>query len=520
MDREYFDDGPDGSPGVDPNADSGGVGGQDATKPGDAGGTSDSSDSGGPGNENGDADADSSSPTPTYTIGGTVVGLVGTGLELHLERTSAGPAISESTFVSPAGGADVPFTFVAELSPGDTFTVSDPTLPSSPSQNCSVSGGEGEVGSGNITGIIVNCGANTFTVGGNVSGLEGTLTLLNNGGDALPLPASFAGEYTFSTPLTSAANYSVTTGAHSALPVQTCTVSSPSGKVGSANVTNVNVSCTTATFTVSGTLSGVGGASIQLSDNGTDLLTRSSDGTFVFGAAVKSNRPYDVKIATPPANKTCVVTSGSGTVTNANVGGVLVSCVDKIAFSENFDGVGTNTLPALWTSSVLAGPGSANPFATSSASSDTAPNAAAVSEASQASDIVLTSPTFTVATSQAVLTFRHSFDLEGDPVDATIGYDGGVLEVSIAGGAFQDILAAGGVFSTGGYNRYISSLFTNPLAGRQAWSKSSGGFITTTVSLPATAGQSVRLRFREGTDKQNIDCPCIGWKIDTIVVSN
>jgi len=50
----------------------------------------------------------------------------------------------------------------------------------------------------------------------------------------------------------------------------------------------------------------------------------------------------------------------------------------------------------------------------------------------------------------------------------TTGFDGMVLEISVNGGPFQDILAAGGSFVTGGYNRTISPSFNSPIAGRQA----------------------------------------------------
>ena len=43
-------------------------------------------------------------------------------------------------------------------------------------------------------------------------------------------------------------------------------------------------------------------------------------------------------------------------------------------------------------------------------------------------------------------------------MDPNLGFDGGVLELSTDGGnTFQDILAAGGSFVIGGYNRTIST---------------------------------------------------------------
>ena len=71
-------------------------------------------------------------------------------------------------------------------------------------------------------------------------------------------------------------------------------------------------------------------------------------------------------------------------------------------------------------------------------------------------------------------------------------FDGGVLEISVDAGPFQDILAAGGGFLRGGYNGNISTCCGNPLAGRQAWTGNSGGFIDTDVDLGNFGGHTVR----------------------------
>ena len=48
--------------------------------------------------------------------------------------------------------------------------------------------------------------------------------------------------------------------------------------------------------------------------------------------------------------------------------------------------------------------------------------------------------------------------------------------IQIGANAFLDIIAAGGSFVSGGYNSVIDTGFSNPLAGRSAWSGSSGGY--------------------------------------------
>ncbi len=91
-----------------------------------------------------------------------------------------------------------------------------------------------------------------------------------------------------------------------------------------------------------------------------------------------------------------------------------------------------------------------------------------------------------------------------------------VLEINIGGGGFQDILAAGGSFETGGYNSTLSTGFSNPLPGRPAWSGNSGGFIDTIVNLPASAnGQSVIFKWRFGSDSS---VAATGAYIDDIAV--
>src|SRR5689334_19991755 len=91
-------------------------------------------------------------------------------------------------------------------------------------------------------------GSATYKVGGSVSGLSGTVVLQDNGGDNLTVSAN--GPFTFATALASGAGYAVTVKTNPA--GQTCTVASGSGTIGSANVTNVAVSCTSAIYKVGG----------------------------------------------------------------------------------------------------------------------------------------------------------------------------------------------------------------------------------------------------------------------------
>jgi mRNA-degrading endonuclease HigB of HigAB toxin-antitoxin module len=79
----------------------------------------------------------------------------------------------------------------------------------------------------------------TYTVGGTVSGLSGTLVLQNNGGDDLTIASN--GAFTFATPLANSASYDVTILTS---PInQNCTCTNGTGIICEANVSDVEVTC-------------------------------------------------------------------------------------------------------------------------------------------------------------------------------------------------------------------------------------------------------------------------------------
>src|SRR5204863_9281427 len=125
-------------------------------------------------------------------------------------------------------------------------------------------------------------------------------------------------------------------------------------------------------------------------------------------------------------------------------------------------------------------------------------------------DFPLDTPSFNGgATNGTLLSFWHGYNL-------ATGLDGAVLEISINGGPFVDFVAAGG--GSVGYNGTISSDFLSPIAGRQAWTGITFGYVHTFAHMPPSAlGQNVRLRFRLATDCSGGGG---GWVIDTITVSD
>jgi PKD repeat protein/endonuclease/exonuclease/phosphatase family metal-dependent hydrolase len=202
--------------------------------------------------------------------------------------------------------------------------------------------------------------------------------------------------------------------------------------------------------------------------------------------------------------------------------------VTASVFTQNFDVVTALSLPAGWTTSAS---GAQSNWVTSTASADTAPNAAFSPDPSSVGINELVTPSIAINSAAAQLSFRQNYSLALSTTNSSIGYDGGVLDIKIGGGSYTDIVAAGGSFVSGGYNTTLSGDYSNPLAGRQAWSGNSGSFITSTVNLPAVAaGQNVQLRWRCATGNTPAPVTSSGtlayWNFDgstpvpTVVMTN
>lgn len=253
--------------------------------------------------------------TNRFTIGGTVSGLSGSGLVLQLN--------GGNDFQIKAGGV---FAFPLTVPSTTQYLVTVKKDPSNPTQSCSVANGIGMVSNANITNIAVSCVTNQYSIGGTVENLEGSgLVLQKNGADDLAIASD--GNFTFRTEQASATEFRVTVRTQPTDPSQTCTVANGAGRVGSGDVRNVKVTCSTNTFSVGGTVSGLLGSGLQL-QNGGDNLDIGADGSFQFQRELASGATYSVSVRRQPSDPTqaCTVENSSGTVGAADVTSVVVSC--------------------------------------------------------------------------------------------------------------------------------------------------------------------------------------------------
>jgi hypothetical protein len=288
--------------------------------------------------------------TGSFTVGGTITNLVGSGLVLTDNST-------DTLTITKTG--TVQFTFSKPV--GGAYDVEIQTQPTNPAQTCTLTGNKGTA-TANVTTVAIACTTNpvTATIGGTLTGLAqgASVILQNNGGDSLTLTAN--GPFTFKTPVTGPTDaYAVAVGTQPSTPNQICTVTNGSGTA-TANVTNVGVNCVLA-YTIGGSLTGLVGSGFVLLDTVTvpgsttpiiteQLPIKATNGNapFTFTQDVPTGATYTVSIYSQPTGpaQTCVVTPSTATGTAmANVTSVVVTC-PAVTFSVGGSVVGLAGVPS------------------------------------------------------------------------------------------------------------------------------------------------------------------------------
>ncbi len=140
-------------------------------------------------------------------------------------------------------------------------------------------------------------------------------------------------------------------------------------------------------------------------------------------------------------------------------------------------------------------------------------------------DISLMSPMVKVgASGEFAMDFNHYYEYEVSPADGdtpAIYWDGSVLEISVDGGDWTDVIAAGGSFTeNGGYNGTLVD--SNPvLGGRTAFVDTISTLWITPerITFPEGTmnGHDVQFRFRIGTDQA---AGGWGWNLDDVSFTN
>jgi hypothetical protein len=260
----------------------------------------------------------------TYTIGGSVTNLTGTGLVL---QDNGGDSLTIT--------GNGPFTFKTAVTGTDVYAVTVLTQPTGPTQICTVASGSGTA-SANVTAVAVTC-VLSYTIGGNVSGVVGTgLILQNTGAEQLPITAN--GAFTFKDLVPTGFAYTVTVFAQPTGPAQNCVIAPGTGSgTATTNVTTVAITCAAITYSVGGTVVGLEGItpnngpltdnSFSLQNNLGNTLIITENGPFTFATPEALNDQYEISVFTLPTTQPqgCTRWGYKGVVT-ANVTDIVVDC--------------------------------------------------------------------------------------------------------------------------------------------------------------------------------------------------
>jgi len=256
-----------------------------------------------------------------FTVSGTVTGLAA-GSNVVLEDNGA-DALALTT--------NGPFSFATPVAFNGAYAVTVATEPSG--AICTVQQGAGAGMTADVASVAVTCSPVTFTVSGTLNGLASGMqvTLDNNSADPLTLSAD--GKFTFSTPVAEFGAFNITVGTQPA--GQTCSVTNGQATQVTAKVANITVTCSTNTYTVGGSVSGLGASQqVTLEDNGGDSLTVTANGSFTFATPVAYGGAYTVTVGTQPSGLACLVSNGASSSISATVTTVAINCVSNtVAFT-------------------------------------------------------------------------------------------------------------------------------------------------------------------------------------------
>jgi hypothetical protein len=264
-------------------------------------------------------------------------GMVGTGAVTNIAVTCTDQAPAVGGSISGLGNAtglvlingadkyEVPasatsFTLDARESPGSTYAVRVQSQPAG--LTCSAGNGRGTMPTHDVTDVSIICSDEAYSLGGTVAGLTTTGLVLSDGGDTYRVPAN-ATYFTMPTAVAYGSSYAVSVQAQPA--GSTCSISGGAGIMPASAVTGVDVTCSSSSYTLGGSISGLTTSGLVLTDGMDELSVAANAGQFSMPNALADGGNYAVTIQAQPSGATCQITQGTGTVTG-DVDTVRVSC--------------------------------------------------------------------------------------------------------------------------------------------------------------------------------------------------
>ncbi|MCW7458400.1 hypothetical protein ND856_16275 [Leptospira bandrabouensis] len=271
----------------------------------------------------------SAGPSGPFKISFTVSGLLGSGLVVNLNSGSETLTIN----------ADGKYDFSTVLSSGNNFNVSIQTQPTLPTQTCSVSGGSGVVGKGNIDSILINCDPLRYALSGTITGLDGVtgLVLTNSFDGSTRSVAVSSGTFAFTQTYLDGTSYNVSVTTQPNHPVQNCVTANGVGVIAGADITNINITCTSTAFPIEVKVVGMSSGTLAIRNNNSEILTIATNGTHMFPTDVVINNTYNLQVTSQPTNHQCVLSPSTGVVTTSIT--VTANCFSMLNVNPSLGGV-------------------------------------------------------------------------------------------------------------------------------------------------------------------------------------
>jgi len=173
--------------------------------------------------------------------------------------------------------------------------------------------------------------ASTYTLSGTITGYAGSGLVLAEGIVEIAIPAH-AGAFAFTTSFRAGDRYALSVKTQPTGPMQDCAAPNARGTI--TGDTAVDIVCTTRTYPITPTISGLLRDGLVLQNNGGDDLVVSAplsggSTTATFGTQVASGAGYALTVKSHPPGQICVVSGGTGTVVDGDITSVMVNCASN-----------------------------------------------------------------------------------------------------------------------------------------------------------------------------------------------
>ena len=228
-------------------------------------------------------------------------------------------------------------TFSKKLPYNGSYAV---TIAQQPSSGvCTVNSGTG-AGVNNHVHVYLVCSTYTYPVSGTITGLfPGQQLSIYNSSEVLSITQN--GGFSFATPISYGGSYWVSI--FNQPKNQTCAVRDGRNDRVTAEIPPVTIECSSANFSLGGTLSGLrAGRQVTLvNDSDSAFTPLTVNGVFQLSSKVAANGSYRVSVATQPPGQYCTVTGGTGSAINQDVSDIKVECKDTVSVSGSIVGLGS-----------------------------------------------------------------------------------------------------------------------------------------------------------------------------------